>query len=279
MASSLSPGLLKSPIGEGSLKVDTIGKADGDEKRKIVKSCYLGCYSCSHKGKKNVLCGKCGKAACQLHSGVTKMGSKERSCDECVREMVRGEMDCAGEFKKRVREEIQVVLDEREEKVRSLNKESTKGKNLQIEFKERSDLNDKNKQELSARLSALQDNNKKMEKEIEDWTNEIEKYTKNNENLKLTTKDLTHESSALEVKLEEMIKERTGLLNTLNELRDFIRTQVPVKLIKKLICSKCYFKVQNTFASMFNHVVPVKQEHIKQDPPAKKGACTSCTVY
>lgn len=279
MESSQSPDLLKSLIREDNLKVETIAKADGDEKKKTVKSYHLPCFVCMHKGKKNIQCGKCAKAACQLHSGVTKLGSKERTCDDCIREMLKGELGDGGVLKERIREGIQKVLDEREERSKSLNKQNTRAKNMQIEIKQKIDLNDKSKQGLSARLAGLQDCNKKMEKEIEDWTSDIGKNTKNNENLMLTAGELDNESSVLKVELEEMIRERTVLLNSLNELRDFIRTQVPVKLVKKIVCSKCYFKVQNSFASLFNQVVPVKQEHVEKERPAKKGACASCTVY
>lgn len=253
--------------------------ADGDEERKQAKLCHVPCYLCLNITKKNIQCGKCGKVACQLHSGVTKLGSRERTCDECIREMLRNELDDNKVVKLRIKDDIEKLLKNKETLNKNLNLKNSRIKNLQIEIKQTIDGNDKKKQHYTSTLSALVENNKKMEKEIEDWTGDIAKNTKNNEILNSTAEELAREACTLKKNLEEMIIDRSLLLNHLNELREFIRTQIPVKLIKKVICNKCYIAVQHKFASMFHSVVPLKQEHAEKPRQVKKGACASCNVF
>lgn len=279
MESSQSSITSKEPIQEAQRKVSELKKADGDEEKKQTKLCHVPCYQCLNITKKNIQCAKCAKVACQLHSGVTRLGSRERTCDECIREMLKKELDDNKTVKLRIKEDIEKLQKNKETLNKSINSQNSGIKNLQIEIKQIIDCNDKKKQQMTSMLAALVEGNKKMEKEIEDWTSDVSKNTKNNETLNSNAEELDKESCILKKNLEELIIERSLLLSNLNELREFIRTQIPVKLIKKVICNKCYITVQHKFASMFNSVVPVKQEHVEKPRQVKKGACASCNVF
>jgi hypothetical protein len=125
----------------------------------------------------------------------------------------------------------------------------------------------------------LKKENEKMMKEIEIWTQDYEKSRKNREKIENDFEMVSDECLEISKDNDELIKERTELLGQVKELTEFIRMQVPVKLLKKLVCNKCYFNVQNTFAASFKHVVPIKQENHMKPPPARKGACSSCSIF
>ena len=82
--------------------------------------------------------------------------------------------------------------------------------------------------------------------------------------------------------VEILVRERTQLVGELNEVSDFIRNYVPVKIIRQLICNPCYQQVRHAFVQIFRPVVPIKDE-IKpspvHNPQARKGMCTSCNVF
>jgi hypothetical protein len=260
-------------------KISSRTSLDGSEETKQVKLNTLPCFACSSKGKKNIQCRGCSKIACILHSSVTSIGNSERSCDECVRWSLVQDLASSDEIKDKISSEIQETMGKRDELTKLLNKQNTKVRNLQNEAKETKERSEREKDLLVNQLITLQKENKNLEYECNNWESQGKVFSDNHErnlkNLERTSEEAQH----LKINVDEMIKERTVLLSNLNELRDFIRLQVPVRIIKKIVCGKCYINVQNSFASNFKNVAPVKVEQASSKAPQKKGACASCEIF
>lgn len=278
MTSSPVSSLRKS-FGNIITKISNRGSIDGQDEIKQLKLNTQPCFACSSKGKKNIQCRSCSKIACILHSSVTSIGNTERSCDDCIHSFLQQDLSSSDTIKEKLSSEIQSVINKRDDLTKMMNKQNTKVRNSQTELKDFKERQEKEKNLMINKLVGLQNSNKKMEKECEEWESEVKIIDGNTQRVRTNLAELEKESQMLKVNVDEMIKERTILLSNLNELRDFIRLQVPVRLIRKIVCSKCYLMVQNKFASNFKNVAPVKVEQQAKIAPQKKGACASCGIF
>lgn len=72
------------------------------------------------------------------------------------------------------------------------------------------------------------------------------------------------------------------LVYELNEAIDFIRSRVPVILLKHVICDICYQNVRLAFFQMFRQVMQIKDEvklrNIK-NAQNRKGVCINCITF
>lgn len=270
---------LRKSFGNIITKISNRGSIDGQDEIKQVKLNTQPCFACGTKGKKNIQCRACSKIACILHSSVTSIGSTERTCDECIHSLIVSDLSSSNNIKEKISSEIQTVINKRDDLTKMMNKQNTKVRNLQNELKDAKEKQEKEKNSMIGKLVGLQNMNKKLEKECDEWQGEVKIATGNKDRVQTNLEELEKESQMLKVNVDEMIKERTILLSNLNELRDFIRLQVPVRLIRKIVCSKCYMIVQNKFAASFKNVAPVKVEQQAKAPIQKKGACASCGIF
>jgi hypothetical protein len=271
--------VIRKSFGSIMSKISNRTSIDGPEDTKQVKFNNIPCFACGVKGKKNIQCRPCQKVACILHSSTTSIGNPERVCDECVRSQLIVELSSSDEIKDKISIDIQDTISKRDDLTKLLNRQNTKVRNLQNEAKETKERVENEKNNLVNQLMLLQKENKIMENECNDWESQVKVNTENKERADGNLERAVEESQHLKINVDEMIKERTILLSNLNELRDFIRLQVPVRIIKKIVCSKCYISVQNAFAANFKNVAPVKVEQVSKKAPQKKGACASCFIF
>lgn len=254
-------------------------KADSPDETKANKLVNIPCYVCSARGKKNKSCNNCDKVACPSHSGATEIGNLTRTCDSCIRIKISKDLLDGEVIKDKISCQIQEILDKREQKTTQLNKQNTKVKNLIAELAATNEKIVKEKKKMHSEFEALREDNIKLKEDIEKWEIELMSSDVKKEKNSIEFEKIEQESEDLRREIDELIKERTQLLSSLNEIREFIRLQIPVKLIRKIVCSMCYFNVQNAFATSFRKIVPIKSEVSPKPSPSKKGACASCGVF
>lgn len=277
--SSPATNSLRRSFGNILTKISNRPSLEGtSEESKQPKPSSQPCYECSAKGKKNIQCRVCSKIACLLHSGVTSIGNNDRTCDECIHKMIVEEMTSYDELKEKIGSDIQDLGSKRAQMTIKLNKENIRALNLKNELKEISEKSLSDKKKLIEEISALQNENKKIEGDIQVLEAEIGKRKAIAEYDEKRVGDLEKEAEHMKIALDEQTRERTKLLANVTELRDFIRLQVPVRIIKKVVCSNCYISVQNAFAGMFKNVVPIKTEAQAKVQAKKSGACASCII-
>jgi hypothetical protein len=272
-------GSLRKSIGNIITKIANRPSIDGSDEIKQAKVGSLPCYVCSEKNKKNIQCRTCSKVACILHSSVTSVGSTERFCDECVSETLVKDMSYSDQVKEKLSNDIQDLVSKRDANTKLLNKESGRIRGLQTEMKEAKEKGEAERIALIKRIQMLQNENKRMQEEVQGCVVENSKNKAIVEYNEKRNAELEREREHVKINVDQMTKERTELLAHLNELTDFIRLQVPVRIVKKIVCANCYVIVQNAFAGMFKHVVPIKNEQIANVQRKKQGACASCNVF
>ena len=280
MSASSSASSFRRSIGSIVSKIASRNSLDvnGDEIKQL-KTSNLPCYVCGKKAKKNFQCRTCSKITCLSDSGVTSLSNTIRTCDNCIRLNLVNELSCNDIAKEKISIEIQDLVTKRDASTKLLNKESGKVRVLQNELKESLDQITSAKSKITKKLNLIQQENKNLEKDINNWNIENSKIKTINERDENTLNEILKEAEHYKVAVDEMVKERTRLLSNLNELRDFIRLQVPIRIIKKIICFNCYITVQNAFASLFKHIAPIKAESVIKEQPKKQGACASCDIF
>ncbi|OMJ73453.1 hypothetical protein SteCoe_27846 [Stentor coeruleus] len=239
------------------------------------------CHICSEKGKMQS-CIVCNKASCSMHSMIVGIQNPNRICDECFREETLKSMSSINNLHEQLSNEISTLADKRNSNTQTLNKSSGKIRNLQKELQDKEAYYQKKIEDLKAKIESTKaktSSDLKALPEIQKETLNIEMQTE------MTKKKLSEVNVNLitaKAEVEIMVKERTSLFAELNEVTDFVRSQVPVKLLKQIICNPCYQQVRHAFVQMFRLIVPIKDEvkaaNIKS-APNRKGVCTNCTTF
>lgn len=241
----------------------------------------LPCSYCEKTGKTNSICCKCKKVCCAIHSTFLTSENSARICDDCLELHLMSDLPDSETTIEAISEEIQKIINDREEKTQSLCKLSANFVHKKTELENELQNLQKNELELVAKnkevkemLKSIEENNNKKLKETEKNKQEIEfAKMKNDENLKEIEKNT--------VKLKEVTKERNAINSELTELRDFIKLQVPIRLVKRIVCSSCFSRVLNQYHNVFQTTsssAEIRKSSVSQ-PAKKTGACNSCAVF
>lgn len=257
-----------------------MSKAKRSESEEIHIKSKLPCIHCGKANKSNSLCKTCKETICIVHSTLLISTSEERICDECLEEYLIEELPDKEEAVELIRHDIDAVVTEREVKTQEICKISAScmhQKNLILEktkeYTEKEREITKEHQDLKEKIRGIEEKTVKKNKEIEKNKNSLEF-------VKSKLEDVTGQLEKYSEEYKINTKERNIVLSELNELRDFIKMQVPVRLVKRVVCSYCYPKVQAEYYKVFspesaNSQIRPVSIHVQP----KKGACTSCELF
>ena len=245
----------------------------------------LPCNQCGKSKKTNSLCKFCRKAICLIHSTILSSTSEERVCDICFEDYLVQNLPDIETTVQEIRENVQRVIDERELNTKELSKVSTSLMYKQNEIIEKEENFQIEENSLNEKVKETKENLKKLEKIIINKNKDLEKV-KND--VEYATKKIEDTSAILEKFSEEEKKhtvERNIIFNELNELQEFIKMQVPIRLLKKIVCPMCYNKVyleyQKAFRPESAKSAKTSTEIRRSSVESKqsKGACSSCILY
>ena len=240
------------------------------------------CHICSDKSKM-LNCIICQLPSCNMHSMVTGVQSSTRICDSCYREECLKALSSESLMREKLAQEITLLAEQRDSNTQTLNKSS--GKIRQLE-KETQDKETQYKSRIAEITLKIEQTRAKAKQEAEDLP-KMQKETLDNqmqiEIKKQKIQQVNEEYRTVKAEADILIKERTALVSELNELSDFIRSYVPVKILRQAICNPCYQQVRHAFVQMFKPVVPIKDEMqgkvSAKNAQNRKGMCTSCDVF
>ena len=246
-----------------------------------IKVGRLVCHICSEKGKMQS-CVICAKGSCANHSMIIGIQNLSRICDVCFREKTISEMTSKNDVLENISHEISKYAEKRDTTTQILNKESAKIRNSQKEIQDKEIYYKNRIKELEERIENTKIKVSCESKELPELQRDLLKYQMHTEMTKKKYQELAEEIVTSKAEVEILIKERTGLVSDLNEVTEFIRSNVPVKLIRQIICNSCYQRVRHEFVQMFRPVVQIKDE-VKTsqviNSQQRKGVCTSCLVF
>jgi hypothetical protein len=84
-----------------------------------------------------------------------------------------------------------------------------------------------------------------------------------------------------EEEVKKLKVERNQVLAELTEIREFLKMQVPIRLVKRIVCSNCYPRVQSEYYKLFKPESTGVEIRTKSEiyPAKKTGACNSCRIF
>lgn len=242
----------------------------------------LPCNVCEKSSKTNSICLKCQKAHCLQHSSFFSTESSERICDDCLELHLMSDLPDSETTVEAISEEIQKIVNQREENTINLcklsasfmHKKNELDSNLQ-ELRNKEQELIKEKSETEAKIKELEVSNDKRLKELESNKNSIKiARSKHEENLKQIESNTE--------RLKAFTRERNIVNGELNELREFVKLQVPVRLVKRIVCASCFSRVLSKYHELFkggnSSAAEIRKPSIQQ-PQKKTGACNSCEVF
>lgn len=243
----------------------------------------LPCSFCEKAGKTNSICCRCKKVFCIVHSTYLNSENVSRICDDCLEIHLMSDLPDSETTIEAISEEIQKIINEREENTQNLCKISANFVHKKSELESQVHALKDNEsglvgsiKDIKEQIKTIEELNNKVVKETEKNKHECEvAKTKNCQNLK--------EIEVVDEKFNEVTKERNAINSELNELKDFIKLQVPIRLVKRIVCSSCFSRVLNQYHNVFQNPSSTSSAEIRKSSisqPAKKtGACNSCTVF
>ena len=242
----------------------------------------LPCNACDKSAKTNSICIKCQKVHCLQHSSFFNNESSQRICDDCLELHLMSDLPDSETTVEAISEEIQKIVNQREENTINLCK-------LSASFMHKKNELDLNLQELRNKEQGLMREKSETEAKLKEFEGTYEKRSKELETNKNSIKIARskHEENQKQIesnteRLKAFTRERNIVNGELNELREFVKLQVPVRLVKRIVCSSCFSRVLNKYHELFkggnSSAVEIRKPSIHQ-PPKKTGACNSCGIF
>ncbi|CAG9322523.1 unnamed protein product [Blepharisma stoltei] len=221
----------------------------------IVESCHI-CNVNFSLIKKKYTCKECQEPTCKEHLVVQSRDELDRICDKCMHErLLKQRLDADQEIKDQIMNDIIRSKEVRESRTQLLHKESTKEKALRKELNEIYNKTSQEEENLNKKLAEESEEKQKLNEELQRIKGQLDatKYTEN-----ATTRWMGKVKMELDDKRNKMIeknKEINELESNYLEIRDFIQTMVPVRLVEQVVCRLCLQKVKHAYVKMFSDAI------------------------
>ena len=255
-------------------------KSKGTDHEETQTKSKLPCIRCGKVNKSNSICTSCKETICLVHSTLIVPTNDERVCDDCLEIHFESEFPDKESAIDEIRNEMQLVVTQREINTQALCKISANGQH-------RREINQQKTEDYHNQLELLKEQSKNSKEKLRALEEEVVKKAKDIENIKkgaeLARSKLEETSTRLVGLAEECkthTRERNALLAELNELRDFVKMQIPIRLVKRVVCSACYHKIQPEYYKIFKPETEGTQVRTtSMQVQQKKGACSSCISF
>ncbi|OMJ73502.1 hypothetical protein SteCoe_27802 [Stentor coeruleus] len=244
----------------------------------------LPCIRCNKSAKTNAYCTQCHMTICITHSSQMSPGNQERICDECLEDFLSSQLPDTETTIENIHNEIQEIATTRENNTKNLCKISTQVLNTREQCMSKQELLHNEDILLEENVKKTKGLIKTTEESIGKKIREEEKLKEEIEFAKEKINGLDQETEKSSKELKELMNERNTVLSELNELREFVKMQVPVRLVKRIVCSMCYPRVLVEYHKIFKPEnattgTEIRSSSVSQEPLKKKGACGSCQVF
>ncbi|OMJ92919.1 hypothetical protein SteCoe_4261 [Stentor coeruleus] len=244
----------------------------------------LPCIRCNKSAKTNVYCTQCHMTICISHSSQMSPGNQERICDECLEDFLSSQLPDTQTIINKIHNEIQEAATTRENNTKDLCKISSQVLNTRDQCMSKQELLHNEDILLEENLKRNKNIIKTTEESIEKKGKEVEKIREEIEFFKEKISGLDQEIEKSSKEMKELMHERNNVLSELNELREFVKMQVPVRLVKRIVCSMCYPKVLVEYHKIFKpenatNGTEIRSSSLSHETSKTKGACSSCQVF
>ena len=243
----------------------------------------LPCFVCEKSKKTNTVCKTCKETFCLSHSTILSPINEERICEKCFEDYLLESLPDRETIITEIGENIQSVINEREKNTKELCKISASFMYRQKAITQNEDKFQEDEYNLNENIKLLKEKFKNLEETIEKKKNSIERIKNEIEYANSKTKETIKSLEKSSEILKNHTYERNNILNELNELREFIKMQVPIRLLKRIACPMCYTKVNIEYQKVFRAetlptILPELKRSLAANKP-KESSCRSCILF
>jgi len=247
------------------------------------------CHICRchfNYSNKKKLCTKCELPVCKAHSGGNLRKDQPRLCDECQKEKLReNSKDPLVKERDYLRKQVEEIVGQKEkyQKVqrdqnhristlhRQYEENTQKYRNAENELKEKIKLQRERNQKKVAILEGLRE---AWQSTMANETNMLERIESAQQGISETQEEICKVENQMETAESE-----------LEDLRFFIKNNVPLRLLKNFVCNTCYRKVKYTLGSFLGNIDTSeltprqtrarKSRKLREDPFKRKVCCVT----
>ena len=227
-------------------------------------------------------CIECKLPVCTDDSGGSGVPDTSRVCTFCYKENLKNTYHFENKdmLEKLIRD-LGISKKEKETKANEIGLQNAKFKQLESTLKNNSIKFENTVKNFSEKIKQEKERNERVEesaKNLGKSVDEIRQLEKTAEDRLLRTRG---ELESTKLNLKSLENEKTMLDSDLNDLKDAVEKQIPLQLIRNLVCKICFRKVKYSFRSTIelnnliegSTVVPIRQRTRRPDEMIREACC------
>lgn len=227
-------------------------------------------------------CIECHLPVCVDDSGGSGVPDSTRVCNFCYKENLKNtyHFENKDSLEKLIRD-LGISKREKENKINEIASQNLKFKQLETTLKNNSIKFEQTVKNYNEKIRQEKDRNERVEESSKNLTKSVEEIR----SLEKTVEDrLIKARGELEItrlNVKNLDDEKKQLEGELSELRELIDKQVPLQMIKNLVCKICFRKIKYSFRSTLetnnmiegSTLVPVRSRKRRPDEMIKEACC------
>ena len=228
-------------------------------------------------------CIECHLPVCVDDSGGSGVPDSSRICNFCYKENLKNtyHFDNKDTLEKLIRD-LTISKREKENKINEIASQNSKFKQLETTLKNNSIKFEQTVKNYNEKIKQEKDRNERVEESSKNLTKSVEEIR----SLEKTVEDrLIKARGELEItrlNVKNLDDEKKQLEGELSELKDLIDKQVPLQMVKNLVCKICFRKIKYSFRSTLetnnmiegSTMVPVRARRRRPDEMIKEACCS-----
>lgn len=227
-------------------------------------------------------CIECRLPVCADDSGGSNVQDASRVCNFCYKEKLKNtyHFENKDTLEKIIRD-LTIGKKEREAKINEISQQNAKFKQLETLLKNNSMKSEQTVKNYNEKIKQEKDRNERVEessKSLGRSVDELRQLEKTVEDRLIKAKG---ELEATKLNLKNMEYEKDMLEQELNELKELIEKQVPLNMVRNLVCKICFRKVKYSFRSTIeingliegSTMVPIQPRKRRPDEVIRDACC------
>ena len=254
-------------------------KADkGSSKSNICHICKQQ-FSLMFKKKE---CIECHLPVCCDDSGGTNMPDLSRVCSFCYKENLKNTYNFENKdiLEKLIRD-LGIGKKEREAKINEISNQNGKFKQLETTLKNNSIKFEQTIKNLNEKVKQEKDRNERIDESSKSLSRSVEETRQLEKNMEERLLKARGELESTKINAKTLENEKQTLDIELNELNELIENQVPLQMIRTLVCKICFRKIKYSFRSTIetnnliegSTMVPIKSRKKRPDEMIREACC------
>ena len=227
-------------------------------------------------------CIECHLPVCVDDSGGSGVPDQSRICNFCYKENLKNtyHFDNKDTLEKLIRD-LGISKREKENKINEISSQNTKFKQLETTLKNNSIKFEQTVKNYTEKIKQEKDRNERVEESSKNLTRSVEEIKSLEKTVEERLIKAKGDLEATKLNVKNLEEEKIQFESELAELKEVIDKQVPLLMIKNLVCKICFRKVKYSFRSTLetnnmiegSTMVPVRPRKKRADEIIKEACC------